>query len=226
MVSGFKPIKVESSKSDSFFETISNNLKFEDDSEKNAEKDNNTAQQNGNTNNDSSKDDSLDKSLDKLKEEKSKKEQKNDERDPSSSSPDDGTDKEETSDLAGQEDSGEGEDNSSETEPSSSIQQDDTSSSTNDVPSGGPVNRKLTIYSEFSRIYNTLKESVESLSELQTNDDKIKSCVAQLQDATNATRFIMSGFEGYSDQDAMIHLQLIKDRVSIIMEQLSRLKKN
>lgn len=222
-----KPFSLKSS-SDSpktLFSSIVKNVRFEAESEENAKNDNNSGQQNSNTNDDSGKDASLDASLDKLKQKNTNKKEEGDDESSASSDTSDGGSGEEipTEDSGSNTPESEGSEDPAGN--SSDVQQDDPSSNTPDTPStDGPRNRRLTLYTEFNRIYNGLKESVSSLSSLQTSDDNIKSCVAQLQDIVSDASFILSQFSSYSENDMMIQLQLIKDRSKITLEQLSRIK--
>jgi len=90
-------------------------------------------------------------------------------------------------------------------------------------PIGG-LNRKLTLYSEFNRILSVLKESVDALLKIDTTQTEIKSCVAQLQKIYDDGKLVISKFEDYSEADCLINFELLKERSSLILEQLARLQ--
>lgn len=219
----FPPLK-QSNQEAPFFSIISKNLTFEAENDKNEKNDSKPAQQNDNTNVSSAKkDENLDSALDDLKIEKEKKETPNGQ--PSSSSADSSSGDVQT-DSENDDGSNDPTGRTPDETTSPAVQQNDSTSGIDVPPSEGHANRKLTLYAEYNRIYNALKESVESLSRTQTCDDKIKSCVAQLQDVVTDVRFIMSVFQSYAETDLMIHLQLVKERTSLVMEQIQRINTN
>lgn len=102
---------------------------------------------------------------------------------------------------------------------------DSSSGSTTDLQAtdDGKANRKLTLYTEYNRVYTSVKRSVESLLKITTDNTGIKTCVAQLQAVLADMNFIMSDFESRTEDDIMIHFTIIEKRISLINEELSRL---
>lgn len=215
----FKPIKTPETQG-GFFGSIARNLTFEDDSDKNAKNGSDSSQQN-----DKDSEDSGDSKLnDSLSDLKNQKEEQDDSNKSNSSDGDnsDPSDQKGPSEVSGEDLPNEDSSGSDETSP---VQQNDSAPST-DVPSSEHANRKLKLYEEYNRIYQALKESVELLSDTQASGDEIKSCVAQLQDVVTDMRAIIADFVSYTESDLMIHLQMFKERSSLTLEQITRIKKS
>jgi hypothetical protein len=88
----------------------------------------------------------------------------------------------------------------------------------------GSANRRYTLFNEYNKIASILKESINSLSDIECYNSDIKDCVSQLQSATDDITYIISKFKDFSEPDLMIQFEMIKKRASIIVERLKRLK--
>lgn len=82
--------------------------------------------------------------------------------------------------------------------------------------------RRLTMFTELSKIYRSIRETKTALENMKTQSVAIKSCVAQLQELENDTNVILKTFDAYTAEDALIHTQMIKERASIIIEMVKR----
>ncbi len=109
------------------------------------------------------------------------------------------------------------------TDSSQSSSDDSSGDGEQKLPVTGSVNRKLSLYTECNRILSVLKTSVDSLEDANSENTEIKSCVAQLQKIYEDGKLIVSKFEDYSDADIMIHLELLKERSSLVIKKLERL---
>jgi hypothetical protein len=92
------------------------------------------------------------------------------------------------------------------------------------LPAAGSVNRKLTLYTELNRIISVIQSSVDSLNEINSDSTEIKSCVAQLQKIYEDGKLVIGKIEDYSEADLFMNLELLKERSSLILEQLHRLQ--
>ena len=205
-----KPVK-----NNSFFNIISNSLKFEDDNSQQNDKEDQA---------NASADDKLDAQLDDLKEQKDQGDQ-NDQDTDSSDNNDSGNEESDFDDLGfgGEED------------PSGDSGSDDSSSSSGS--SGGIGSdeepkiigsspRKLALYTEFNRIYNVLKETVDTFDKMATENDNIKTCRSALSELIANAKFILSNFDQRSEEDIMLQLQITKKRASLILQSMERQNQN
>lgn len=102
----------------------------------------------------------------------------------------------------------------------SSVGEDDATKHVDSVP------RKLTLYVELTRIYNVVKEALDTLEQNPVENSNIKYCVAQLQSILIDTQFILQTFTDKSEKDCHVQIHLIKNRLSLVLELLSRQTKN
>jgi hypothetical protein len=100
----------------------------------------------------------------------------------------------------------------------------DTDDDANQQNVVGSANRRYTLFNEYNKIASILKESINSLSDIECYNTDIKDCVSQLQSATDDITYIISKFKDFSEPDLMIQFEMIKKRASIIVERLKRLK--
>jgi hypothetical protein len=194
------------------FRSIMQNLSYEAETPKNSGE---NSQQNSNTSNLSGN--GLDDELNELRDEKNSAEnQENNPKNDGGDNPDEG---------------GNADDNFGNQDSSGGTGEDPLQSS--DDPSGqdgqklsviGGVNRKLTLYTEFNRIISVIKESVDALTQIESDRTEIKSCVAQLQKIYEDGKLFVAKFEEYSDEDIMAQLEILKERSSLIIEHLQRLQ--
>ncbi len=201
-------------KNTSFFNIISNSLKFEDDNSQQNDKEDQA---------NASADEKLDAQLDDLKENKDQGDQND--LDTDSSNTNDSDNEESNFDdlgFGGEEDpTG---DSSSDSDTSSSgssgIGSDEEPKNVGSAP------RKLALYTEFNRIYNVLKETVDAFDKMATENDNIKTCRSALSELIANVKFILSNFDLRSEEDIMLQLQITKERSSLILQSLERQTKN
>jgi hypothetical protein len=218
------------------FSDLAESLNFEANDSKNTKNQDNNNKQNDNDSDAVNSDNKLDEQLSYLKNDiggKNDKSVSSNNIDSSNSSQNDNSKELEDMDgMPSSDNAGDFSSNDSFGNDSSGIDDfgDDTSSSslsgsTTDLQAtdDGKANRKLTLYTEYNRVYISVKRSVESLSNITTDNASIKACVAQLQAVLADMNFIMSDFESRTEDDIMIHFTIIEKRISIINEELSRL---
>jgi len=201
-------------KNTSFFNIISNSLRFEDDNSQQNDKEDQA---------NASADEKLDAQLDDLKENKDQGDQND--LDTDSSNTNDSDNEESNFDdlgFGGEEDpTG---DSSSDSDTSSSgssgIGSDEEPKNVGSAP------RKLALYTEFNRIYNVLKETVDAFDKMATENDNIKTCRSALSELIANVKFILSNFDLRSEEDIMLQLQITKERSSLILQSLERQTKN
>lgn len=201
-------------KNTSFFNIISNSLRFEDDNSQQNDKEDQA---------NASADEKLDAQLDDLKENKDQGDQND--LDTDSSNTNDSDNEESNFDdlgFGGEEDpTG---DSSSDTDTSSSgssgIGSDEEPKNVGSAP------RKLALYTEFNRIYNVLKETVDAFDKMATENDNIKTCRSALSELIANVKFILSNFDLRSEEDIMLQIQITKERSSLILQSLERQTKN
>lgn len=201
-------------KNTSFFNIISNSLKFEDDNSQQNDKEDQA---------NASADEKLDAQLDDLKENKDQGDQND--LDTDSSNTNDSDNEESNFDdlgFGGEEDpTG---DSSSDSDTSSSgsggIGSDEERKNV------GSTCRKVALYTEFNRIYNVLKETVDAFDKMATENDNIKTCRSALSELIANVKFILSNFDLRSEEDIMLQLQITKERSSLILQSLERQTKN
>ena len=209
-------INPTTSKTSSFFSNITKSLKFEDTSDK----------QNDNENqaDPPSADNKLDEQLNDLKADKDNSQGGSDDADSNNDNSNSGDLDNQEDDLGGfnmdgEEDFGGGDDSSEDSGSSSGI---DSSSNDNQPKSVGSAPRKLTLYAEFNRIHNVLKESIAAIQKKATENSSIKNCVAQLQEIETDVRFILSNFYDRSEEDVMLQFEMVKERTSLALTLLQR----
>lgn len=197
----------------SFFNIISNSLRFEDEESKQNDKEDQS---------NVSADEKLDEQLNDLKEKKDQ----GDQNDLNSDSSNNNDSDNENNDLNNFEFNDE--ENSSE---DFSTNQNN-SNSTNGIGSDeerknvGSSCRKVALYTEFNRIYNVLKETVDAFDKMATENDNIKTCRSALSELIANVKFILSNFDLRSEEDIMLQLQITKERSSLILQSLERQTKN
>lgn len=201
-------------KNNSFFNIISNSLKFEDDNSQQNDKEDQA---------NASADEKLDAQLDDLKENKDQGDQND--LDTDSSNTNDSDNEESNFDdlgFGGEEDpTGD-----------SSSDSDTSSSGSSGIGSDeerknvGSTCRKVALYTEFNRIYNVLKETVDAFDKMATENDNIKTCRSALSELIANVKFILSNFDLRSEEDIMLQLQITKERSSLILQSLERQTKN
>lgn len=201
-------------KNTSFFNIISNSLKFEDDNSQQNDKEDQA---------NASADEKLDAQLDDLKENKDQGDQND--LDTDSSNNNDSDNEESNFDdfgFGGEEDpTGDSSSNS-----------DTSSSGSGGIGSSeerknvGSSCRKVALYTEFNRIYNVLKETVDAFDKMATENDSIKTCRSALSELIANVKFILSNFDLRSEEDIMLQLQITKERSSLILQSLERQTKN
>ncbi len=203
----------------SMFSSITKSLRFEADEGENSGNSGGDSQQSGNDtgSSDESKDSQLDSDLNSLKEDGGE-----DDKSLSSDDPDNSGASQDGDSFGGDGFGGEGDGSSD--GGSSSDGGGDTSSDDLQSNDAGKANRKLTLYTEYNRVYNSVKRSVESMLAIATDNPGIKACIPQLQQIMADMRFIMTDFGSRTEDDIMIHFTIIQKRIQVIMEQLSRIK--
>lgn len=107
-------------------------------------------------------------------------------------------------------------------EPSESGGSDSFSSSGSEERNTGSAPRKLALYAEFNRLYNVMKETLDTFEENPTENSSIKDCVAQLQSLLTDTSFVLQNFSDRSEEDIMFQFHIVKERLSLVLELLSR----
>ena len=107
-------------------------------------------------------------------------------------------------------------------EPSESGGSDSFSSSGSEERNTGSAPRKLALYAEFNRLYNVMKETLDAFEETPTENSSIKDCVAQLQSLLTDTSFVLQNFSDRSEEDIMFQFHIVKERLSLVLELLSR----
>ena len=161
---------ISTPKTSSFFGAISKSLRFEDDTSKQNDNENQAGQ--------SSADEKLDDQLNDLKEDQDNSKGESDDADSNNDDSDPGNPGDQEDDfgdlgLGGEEDGG-GDDSSDSNSGSSGI---GSSPDDNQPKSIGSAPRKLTLYAEFNRIHNVLKESIAAIQKRATENSSIKNCV-------------------------------------------------
>lgn len=201
-------------KNTSFFNIISNSLRFEDDNSQQNDKEDQA---------NASADEKLDAQLDDLKENKDQGDQ-NDLDTDSSNNNDSDNEESNFDDLGfgGEEDptGGSSSDTDTSSSGSSGIGSDEEPKNVGSAP------RKLGLYTEFNRIYNVLKETVDAFDKMATENDNIKTCRSALSELIANVKFILSNFDLRSEEDIMLQLQITKKRSSLILQSLERQTKN
>ncbi|MBO4735586.1 MAG: hypothetical protein J5614_04250 [Paludibacteraceae bacterium] len=198
-------------KNNSFFNIISNSLKFEDDNSQQNDKEDQA---------NASADEKLDAQLDDLKENKDQGDQ-NDLDTDSSDNNDSDNEESDFDDLGfgGEEDSsGISSDDSSESSSSGS----GSLGSDEEQKNVGSVARPVALYTEFNRIYNVLKETVDAFDKMATENDNIKTCRSALSELIANVKFILSNFDQRSEEDIMLQMQITKKRASLILQLMER----
>lgn len=201
-------------KNTSFFNIISNSLRFEDDNSQQNDKEDQA---------NASADEKLDAQLDDLKENKDQGDQND--LDTDSSNTNDSDNEESNFD-----DLGFGGEEDPTGDPSSDS--DTSSSGSGGIGSDeerknvGSTCRKVALYTEFNRIYNVLKETVDAFDKMATENDNIKTCRSALSELIANVKFILSNFDLRSEEDIMLQLQITKERSSLILQSLERQTKN
>ena len=141
------------------------------------------------------------------------------------------TGSEDSKDSGGADDTGESGDDSLDSDGgddgsdnSDGQQTDDDSSGDDDdsKPKTGAAPRKLTLYAEFNRIHNVLREALESCESKLAINNATKNCIAQLKQVLIDTRFILSNFTERSEEDIMVQMEMIKRRSTLALELLKR----
>lgn len=206
---------ISTPKTSSFFGAISKSLRFEDETSKQNDNENQAGQ--------SSADEKLDDQLNDLKEDQDNSKGESDDADSNNDDSDPGDPGDQEDDfgdlgLGGEEDGG-GDDSSDSNSGSSGI---GSSPDDNQPKSIGSAPRKLTLYAEFNRIYNVLKESIAAIQRRATENSSIKNCVAQLQEIATDVRFILSNFYDRSEEDVMLQFEMVKERTSLALTLLQR----
>lgn len=201
---------ISTPKTSSFFGAISKSLRFEDETSKQNDNENQAGQ--------SSADEKLDDQLNDLKEDQDNSKGESDDADSNNDDSDPGNPGDQKDDF-GDFGLGGGDDSSDSNSGSSGI---GSSPDDNQPKSIGSAPRKLTLYAEFNRIYNVLKESIAAIQRRATENSSIKNCVAQLQEIATDVRFILSNFYDRSEEDVMLQFEMVKERISLALTLLQR----
>jgi hypothetical protein len=187
------------------FHFIAENIAFEAETDENA---------NGGTQqNDNGSEGGLDEELDNVRAEKNGENPAESSENPS-----------DQGNPGGEETGGDGESPDSSVPPSSPTDDPNSPDPSEQLSASGGANRKLTLYVEYNRILSIIKESVDSLSDILTEDTGIKACVAKLQSVYDDGRLVVSKYKQFSESDLMINLEMLKERSSLALEKLKRLQ--